>query len=213
MMNKILTIIVFILCAATIAVAQENVTIAEHQEEMDTAEFSRLVESYNNIIRADEEKLHMFTIDLIGPALYLLSNWGDNKTNVNRLIDVAYEQKFKPNWSWIVGSSYSADRAMYREVVAYGGGRYYYNMNRRILKGKSANNFSANYIGSTANYGRRFHSDDSQVTWNLVYGIQRRVGRRGFFDFTVGLENIFDAYKDREEGTDLIVGFRYGLAF
>ncbi|MEQ9299236.1 MAG: hypothetical protein RIF33_11750 [Cyclobacteriaceae bacterium] len=196
-----------------VAYAQENVTIEEHQEEMDTAEFSRLVQSYNTIIRADEEKLNMFTIDLLGPFFYAISNWGDNKTTINRVIDVAYEQKFSPNWSWIVGSNYNADRAKYREVKAYAGGRYYYNMNRRILKGKSANNFSANYIGSTANYGRRFHDDDSQVTWNLVYGIQRRLGKRMFLDFTVGFENIFSAYDDRETGTDLILDFRYGLTF
>ncbi|MEQ8712536.1 MAG: hypothetical protein RIC80_05945 [Cyclobacteriaceae bacterium] len=212
-MNRLLATLTLVIAMVTLGLAQENVSIAEHQEEMDTAEFSRLVESYNNIIRADEEKLHMFTIDLLGPLFYALTNWGDEKTTVNRVIDLAYEQKFSPTWSWIVGSAYSADRASYRELQVYAGGRYYYNMNRRILKGKSANNFSANYIGTTANYGRRFHTDDSHVTWNIVYGIQRRVGRRGFLDFTVGLENIFNAYEDRETGTDLILGFRYGLAF
>ncbi len=212
-MKRLILVSLATLALSDLALGQENVTIEEHQEEMDTAEFSRLVERYNDIIRADEEKLSMFTIDLIGPFFYAINNWGESKTAVNSVLDLAYEKKFKPNWSWRAASVYAADRSAYRELRLAGGTRYYYNMKARILKGKSANNFSANYIGTSLNYGRRFHLEDNHFTWNLAYGIQRRLGRRMFLDFTVGFENIFDAYKDRETGTDLFVNFRYGLAF
>ncbi|MEM8895008.1 MAG: hypothetical protein AAGC88_10555 [Bacteroidota bacterium] len=212
-MKRLLMISLATLALSDLAFGQENVTIEEHQEEMDTAEFSRLVDRYNSIIRVDEEKLSMFTIDLIGPFFYAINNWGESKTAVNSVLDLAYEKKFKPNWSWRVGSIYAADRASYREIRLEGGTRYYYNMNRRILQGKSANNFSANYLGTSFNYSRRFHTDDSHLTWNLAYGIQRRLGKRMFLDFTVGFENIFEAYSDRDTGIDLFVNFRYGLAF
>lgn len=212
-MKRLVLICLFTLALSDLAYAQENIMIEEHQEKMDTTEFSSLLERYNHIIRADEEKLSVFTVDLLEPFLYLISNWGDTKTEVSSVVDVAYEQKFKPNWSWIVGSVYSADRSSYRELELNGGARYYYNMNRRILKGKSANNFSANYLSSTVHYGRRFNDDDSQVTWNLGYGFQRRLGKRTFVDLTVGLENIFEAYSNRETGIDLFINSRFGLAF
>ena len=129
-----------------------------------------------------EEKLRLFKVDLIGPSLYLVSNWDEKDAAQNKLINLAYEQKFHPNWSWIVESSFKADREDFKEIEGTGGARYYYNMKRRILKGKSANNFSGNYFSSVLTYGHRFHDDDNQVTLNILYGLQRRLGRYGFID-------------------------------
>lgn len=79
-------------------------------------------------------------------------------------------------------------------------GRYYYNLNQRIRKGKSASNFSANYLGLGlgAGLGRQsylspfYNYYDSgprravRATAMLQYGLQRRLGPYGFVDFNLG---------------------------
>lgn len=79
-------------------------------------------------------------------------------------------------------------------------GRYYYNLNRRIRRGKSASNFSANYLGLGlgAGLGKRsylspfynYYEDGPRravrATAMLQYGLQRRLGPYGFVDFNFG---------------------------
>lgn len=73
--------------------------------------------------------------------------------------------------------------------------RWYYRMNRRIREGKSVNNVSDNYLGLSLErrmpiqtespispYASR-PSHSQEVA--LVYGLQRRFGKRGFADFTI----------------------------
>lgn len=71
----------------------------------------------------------------------------------------------------------------------------------------------SNYFSSVLTYGHRFHDEDNQVTLNILYGFQRRLGRYGFIDINVGLENIFESYEDRESGIELIGVLKWGLAF
>lgn len=80
-------------------------------------------------------------------------------------------------------------------------GRYYYNLNKRIRRGKSASNFSANYlgVGLGAGLGKQsylspfYNYYDSgpqrfvRATAMLQYGLQRRLGPYGFVDFNCGL--------------------------
>ena len=75
-----------------------------------------------------------------------------------------------------------------RESSLSGGIRYYYNLNRRILRGKSANNFSANFIGIEPNLRFNYGKGDSGFSVKLLYGIQRRIGKRAYVDFDVGLK-------------------------
>ena len=78
-------------------------------------------------------------------------------------------------------------------------GRFYYNLDQRIRKGKSASNFSANYLSVAVGngFGRRAHetpfyyyqSSKPIVRADLavLYGLQRRLGQYGFVDFNVGI--------------------------
>lgn len=123
-------------------------------------------------------------------------------------LNLAYEHKLRPNWSVLAEISPALLR--YRnaeqgplqtglEVESQVAGRCYYNLNRRIRKGKSASNFSANYIslalGSSVGrhaYGTPFTSNGAQdqrfrVSAALLYGLQRRLGRYGFVDVMAGL--------------------------
>jgi hypothetical protein len=77
-------------------------------------------------------------------------------------------------------------------------GRYYYNLNRRIRKGKSASNFSANYLSlalgsslgrqaqETPFFGYDYGGPLARVDAAVLYGLQRRLGRYGFVDFNFG---------------------------
>ncbi len=212
-MKQISLVMGFLLLAWCAQSQEEQVRIESSTETMDTAQFSGLVNTYNNIIRAKEEKLSLFKVDLLGPFGFLISNWEEKDNSQNELINLAYEQKIKPNWSWIVAAAFLTDRSDFRELREEGGVRYYYNMRRRMLKGKSANNFSGNYIGSGFVYGHRFHNNDNQLAWRIMYGIQRRTGRRGIFDFEIGFEQAFIAYTSRADRFDLAANIKWGLAF
>lgn len=101
------------------------------------------------------------------------------------------------------------------------GVRYYYEMADRIRKGLSANNFSGNYImAQVAEPFRELRSDRyyNQLTWEkfnyrysnnllgnpqprvfVAYGIQRRLGGRGYFDINAGPEILFtDGFGTRD---------------
>jgi hypothetical protein len=76
-------------------------------------------------------------------------------------------------------------------------GRYYYNLKRRMLMGKTGNGLSANYIslGPTFNGefqtfhigGNRTDRSRSFAGMNLSTGIQRLIGDHLYFDFNTGM--------------------------
>jgi hypothetical protein len=90
------------------------------------------------------------------------------------------------------------------------GGRYYYNREQRLRRGKRLDGFSANYVavalgGSFSSFsstsGRElafFPLSGSAQTKTapvadvaLLYGLQRRLGHRGFLDASIGFGNLF----------------------
>lgn len=93
------------------------------------------------------------------------------------------------------------------------GVRYYYEMADRIRKGLSANNLSGNYVMAQVsesfrefNAGKYYNQltqekfnyrysnnllGDPQPRVFVAYGIQRRLGGRGYFDINAGPEILF----------------------
>ncbi|RAK63911.1 hypothetical protein [Hymenobacter edaphi] len=144
-----------------------------------------------------------------------LNNFGfgfDNEGSYFRVrygAHLAYERKIGTEWSVLgeispdVFRYYrdSLDQRMRTVLTArvQVAGRYYYNLNQRIRKGKSASNFSANYLGLGLGAGLgRFSNlspfynyyESGQVaraTAMLQYGLQRRLGPYGFVDFNLGI--------------------------
>jgi hypothetical protein len=205
--------------AATVQLAraqEEKVTFQTGEEEMDTSRFAGLLRTYNQVIRAQEEELTLIKLDLLGPALYAFSFGGDNDSavrNVSNVVRLAVERKFRPDWSWIAGTTLRADPRQVREVGLHGGVRYYYNLNRRILKGKSANNFSANYLGAQLAARTRPRRDQQQVALQLLYGIQRRMYRWAYLDVNAGVSARIKKYPEQRDVLDLITTVQVGLAF
>ena len=107
------------------------------------------------------------------------------------------------------------DRNSVTEYRYRGGVRYYFNMQRRILKGKSANNFSANYLSPRLSYRRRPGSEDGegQLSVDLLFGIQRRLWKYGFIDFDIGIENPVIPFESGAFGVDFTTSITVGIGF
>ena len=195
---------------ATFWLSAQKIEVASSTEEMDTAKFSGLINSYQKVIMAEREELTLIKVDLLGPLLYALSGIDTAKHNVIR---VSFEQKFRPEWSWIAAIEGQANKKEFTEVRLQGSARYYFNMQKRILKGKSANNFSANYLSTRVNYKRRPLDEDSQLSIDLLFGIQRRIWKYGFIDFDIGIANVIAPYDDITPGVDFTSSIQIGIAF
>lgn len=213
------TLLVLLLLAAAARTAQaqqEKVTLQTGEEEMDTSRFTGLLRTYNQVIGAREEELTLVKLDLTGPVLYAFSFGGDNDStarNVSNVVRFSVERKFRPDWSWIAGTTIQADTRQVRDVGLSGGVRYYYNLNRRILKGKSANNFSANYLSAQLTGRTRPQRDQQQVAVQLLYGIQRRILSWAYLDVNVGISARIKKYPEQRNLLDLIAALQVGLAF
>lgn len=71
--------------------------------------------------------------------------------------------------------------------------RWYFDMRRRILDGRSANNFSGNYLGLEWAQDIRIRKSDATLPQSIYhgvsarFGIQRRLFRYGYFDISYGI--------------------------
>jgi len=109
-------------------------------------------------------------------------------------------------------------------------GRYYYNLNRRILKGKTGNGLSANYISVGANYrgtfyeylsgGNTINQRSSFVGLVVGTGIQRLISDHLYLDlnlgFTYGIQYSYDGYTRMTRNNTrsfLDIGFGIGYRF
>ncbi len=214
--QQLLVLLVLITTAYAAAAQEENVTLQTTEEEMDTSRFAGLLRTYNQVVRVREEELTLIKLDLLGPALYAFSFGGNNDStarNVSNVVRLAVERKFRPDWSWIAAATIQADTREVRDVGLSGGVRYYYNLNRRILKGKSANNFSANYLGAQVTGRTRPRRDQQQVALQLLYGIQRRIFGWAYFDVNAGLSARLKKYPEQQNVLDLVTAVQVGLAF
>ncbi|MEL6560289.1 MAG: hypothetical protein AAFQ94_19020 [Bacteroidota bacterium] len=207
-MKNVLITTVFLLLAQ-VALGQK-VTVESSTEEMDTAKFSGLKKSYNRIIMAEREELTLFKIELLGPLLYAITDVDSIEFDV---LHVSVERKFKPEWSWNGAFTMRLGDIEDNEYVTSGAVRYYFNMEKRISKGKSANNFSANYISSRVAHRATPGDGKAALSIDFLFGIQRRLWKYGYFDFDVGLQNTFLATKNNDKGVNLLLDFKLGIAF
>lgn len=81
-----------------------------------------------------------------------------------------------------------------RPVISVGG-RYYYNLDRRVEKGKRTENNSGNFFGLIARYRPDFFVYNTNENINAVdyfnataqWGMRRQLGRHFDFEFTAGM--------------------------
>ncbi|AMJ67650.1 hypothetical protein [Hymenobacter sp. PAMC 26628] len=138
---------------------------------------------------------------------------GDDTYYTRYGLHLAYERKLsRPAFSVLgevspaithfrLGNSGDLRQAL--SVRAQVGARYYHNLERRLRQGRSAGNFSANYLALAvgAGLGRNAHETPfylftaprggvAAFDAALLYGVQRRLGRSGFVDANVGVTGL-----------------------
>jgi hypothetical protein len=181
-------------------------------------------------LRIQEEQRSLWKLGLNNFTPYTHS-FGEGTHYTRYGLHLAYERKLRdPDWS-VLGevspaiSSYrpsaTAESRSRLDIRMQAAGRYYYNRERRVLQGKNVGNFSANYLsvalgaglGREAretpyfqyqNSGRQFLTADAA----LLYGLQRRLGRRGFVDANTGVAILLF---DGQPVVALTGGVRLGL--
>ncbi len=85
--------------------------------------------------------------------------------------------------------------------------RYYYDLKKRQLAGKTGNSFSANYIGLRSEL-----LFDRRLGIAPVWGLQRQFFKRFLFDFSAGPERVYDFLTERN-GWSFFSELRIGVAF
>lgn len=200
---------------------------------------SRIGKQYSKLARLQVEETRLWKLGLnnIGSTYQVIPNGPDSLLSSRLGVHLAYEQKLTPTWS--VLGELSPDFLRYRSpetrqlrngfaVRTQVAGRYYYNLNKRIRKGKSASNFSANYLSLALSSGFGRHSRETHYTTfardgqavrlslAAVYGLQRRLGRYGFVDFSLALPVALSSNPGRREADmlaiDIFAKLRIGLA-
>lgn len=177
---------------------------------------SRFLKVYRQFIRAQVEETTLLKIGAI-------PEWGFNKNDrgyVGFTSEVGVEQKLIPAFSVL-----AAVRTHYRNFGTYGrdvttnarvAGRWYYGINRRIREGKSANNFSNQYVMWQTNLplyaGQSKLSDPTTAltgyAWTgLALGAQRRLGRLGYTDVNFGMGYPLRALGSVVLSGSVIIGF------
>jgi hypothetical protein len=182
-----------------------------------------------DVFRCFESQKQWLKVDFT--KMFYLS---ENRKDVN--IGLDYEVKLGK-------SAWSLNQGLKLQYRGYGPGsrgyfsadydispRYYYNLNRRIAYGKSANNLSANYIAPIAGFdvsrsfsfvGTTSIRDNgyglSRRHVGFLYGVQRRLIKNGFIDVNAGLARVLDdTFVDgpfrRETKMFLLFNFKVGYA-
>ncbi|WBO84817.1 hypothetical protein [Hymenobacter yonginensis] len=242
------TLLLALLPAAVLAQTAPDSSRVSYSEEtvalsvvptVPATEGSGLGQQYRRLTRLQIEEQCLWKLGLNNfAAAYLGRADGSDSLLFSRVgVHLAYEHKLSPAWS--VLGEVSPDLLRYRDaetsalrrgfaVRSQVAGRYYYNLNKRIRKGKSASNFSANYLSLALGSGFGRHSDETpfydfarsgqavRLSLAAVYGLQRRLGRYGFVDFNMALPMALTPDRGREVvpgiNIGLVLNLRIGLA-
>jgi len=152
---------------------------------------------------------------------------GTNESGYNRVgVHLIYERKvYRPAWSVLAEVSPSVASRYGFDMRMQLAGRYYYNLERRIRQGRGAGNFSANYFSLAVGCGPGYYSETPfyrftqsgkllHVDAALLYGLQRRLGRRWFVDANLGVTRLFTTRQQRivQLGGSLRIGLALGNA-
>ena len=164
-------------------------TVSYREEAVDSSDFS-LKEKYKYFTRATVEETSMFKVGLsnLGFGSYYGLSMG---------LKIAYERKINVPFSVLLQYRHQMFGWTSNGIGLDAALRYYYSLPRRIKRGKNANNLSANYFSLQSNnaWGAKYILDGLNsvrdgtrfsTSVSLLYGIQRRLGKRGFVDVNLG---------------------------
>ncbi|GLU52161.1 hypothetical protein [Dyadobacter frigoris] len=192
-MKKILISILMILANASYA---QDTTRITYSEEGDTLVKQHFIDRYENVFMTKIPTRHIFKVD------YLSSEGKGTGLNL------AYEYKFLRAFSLEAGvfvqTSSDAngltvdtfkDRFYLQSLWFNAKARWYFNMNKRMKTGLSANNFSGSYLALSMEESIHAHASwiysyGGLHKLNLQYGFQSRFLNKGHVDFSVGISRL-----------------------
>lgn len=196
---KLLLLIAIVCFGSCVQAQQPDSVKTEISQEMDSLQpdpTHRFLKAYRKFIRAQVEEKTLFKLGAVpelGYAGYVGAVYGLQT-------ELGVEHKLMPALSVLASlrTHYGHMGNQFDEVTMRGtlAGRWYYAQNRRMRTGKSANNFSNQYLTLQASQhilSRKRMKQTGEVesldadNWvGIGFGVQRRLGRFGYLDWTIG---------------------------
>lgn len=187
-MRQLLLVLIPLVACATRSFAQDTTAVTFTEENSPVAE-QRFIDRYENVFMTKIPTRKMFKLGYLA-------------TTYNGLgFNAAFEYKVLPALSVevaLTGRTNRTGNAITLErferqfsgnnLFASIGSRWYFEMNKRIARRQSANNFSGSYLGIA--YERSLaaiQSDRPREHFSLAYGFQSRFLANGFLDFSLGV--------------------------
>jgi hypothetical protein len=190
--------------------AQDDVTIS-FSEDQDTLIKQRFIDRYENVFMTKVPTRHMFKIGLSQYYQAIAFPLRDDRILNNTSLHLGYEFKFLPAFSVALSGHipyydlHTPITASWQTTVIDAQLRWFVDMRKRIKEGKSANNFSGNYVAAFYNMPGTFDNDPKI---GLKLGFQRRFLNQGFMDFS------FAAFSDISgENLSFASQASFGFAF
>jgi hypothetical protein len=216
-MKKLLLLLLLVFAGKLLA--QDTIKIV-YTSEQDTLVKQRFIDRYENVFMTKVPTRHMFKVGL---EFYPLGgfNYGGSGIQIGWLT-AGYEFKLTPSVSlganikstggWLSSSGWQGN------LAASFQGRWYFDMNRRIAEGRSANNFSGNYLAIIAENNWLDYSVN-HMRAGVEFGLQRRFFNNGLLDFAAGVyyfdnphnySNLYRKINNFEISTRTTLGFAFG---
>lgn len=187
-MHRFLSVSILLVILGLGARAQDTTSVTFTEENSLVVE-QRFIDRYENVFMTKVPTRKMFKLGYLA-------------TTYNGLgFNAAFEYKVLPALSLeasLTGRTNRMGNAITLErferqfsgnnLFASIGSRWYFEMNKRIARQQSANNFSGNYLGIM--YERSLaaiQSDRPREHFSLAYGFQSRFLGNGFLDFSLGI--------------------------
>ena len=191
---------VLVLCNQSLF-AQDTMRVT-YSEETDTLIKQRFIDRYENVFMTKVATRHMLKVG-VGRNSFKRTFESSELSH-----EIGYEYKIAQAFS--VGLNATLDGSFYFNPSFVGTvslnayGRWYYDMKRRIKEGRSANNFSGNFIAAVAEKRWRYVPNSLPILrTGLEFGVQRRFLNFGRLEFAVGLSYLHYSFPNSEGGGDI----------
>lgn len=141
--------------------------------------------------------------------------------------EIALRSELSWGFSWSGGGYYDSSGRW--EVIPYlvVEPRYYYNLNRRLEKGKRIDGNSGNYLSlyTCIQPGIGFKSDNARIDPGVfvipMYGLKRNIGKRFNFELAYGIGygwiyeeyTYFNGETHRETDSGVLLNFRLAIGY
>ncbi|MGG7664406.1 hypothetical protein [Dyadobacter sp. BHUBP1] len=187
-MLRFLSVFVLLVVLGSGSRAQDTTSVTFTEEHSPVVE-QRFIDRYENVFMTKVPTRKMFKL---GYSSTTYNGIGFSATFEYKLLPAMSVEAALTSRTNRLGSVITIDRferqLSGRNMFASIGSRWYFEMNKRIARQQSANNFSGSYLGVA--YERSLaaiQSERPRQHFSVAYGFQSRFLSNGFLDFSLGL--------------------------